>query len=323
LDDWAAREQLNRDEQMMQNFWIDAHHHLWSYNPEEYPWMSDRMDVLRRDFEIGELQTLANAHSVLGTVAVQARQTLAETDWLLDIAERTPLLRGVVGWVPLISPDLERDLERLRARPILKSVRHVLHDEPDPNYMLCTDFNAGIRLLERYDLRYDLLIFAEHLPQTIEFVDRHPNQIFVLDHIAKPRIADGEIATWSKQISALSERQNVFCKISGMITEAIWQRWSEAQLEPYFDTILSAFGSSRLMFGSDWPVLTLASSYACWIDIVGRMIQRLSGAEAEDIMWRTAQRVYGLTLSSESIPSTNQLSCATEDLVPRGGYLPK
>ena len=286
----------------MQNFWIDAHHHLWRYNAEEYPWMSERMDVLRRDFEAEELQMLADAHSVVGTVVVQARQTLAETDWLLDIAERTRLIGGVVGWVPLASPVLERDLDRLHARQMLKGVRHVLHDEADPNYMLREDFNAGIRLLERYGLRYDLLVFAEHLPQTVEFVDRHPNQVFVLDHIGKPRIADGEIATWSKHIRALSERQNVSCKISGMATEANWRDWSEDQFAPYIETILSAFGSSRLMFGSDWPVLTLASSYSRWIGAVGRMIERLSDAEAEDIMSRTAQRVYGLEPYSASIP---------------------
>lgn len=278
----------------MQDFWIDAHHHLWHYNAEEYPWMSDGMDVLRRDFEVDELQTLAKAHSVAGTVAVQARQTLSETEWLLDIAERTPLILGVVGWVPLISSDLEGDLERLHARPMLKGVRHVLHDEADPNYMLREDFNVGIRLLERYGLRYNLLIFAEHLPQTIDFVDRHPNQMFILDHIAKPRIADGEMAIWNKHLRALSERQNVACKISGMVTEANWQDWSEDHLAPYIEAVLSAFGSSRMMFGSDWPVLTLASSYDRWIGTVGRIVERLSAAEAEDIMWRTAQRVYGL-----------------------------
>ena len=263
--------------------------------------MSEQMDVLRRDFEIDELKQLANAHSVVGTVVVQARQTLVETQWLLDIADRSSLIRGVIGWVPLTEPGVERHLERLSTQSKLKGVRHVLHDEPDPNYMLRGDFNAGIRLLESYGLRYDLLIFAEHLPQAIEFVDRHPNLVFILDHIAKPRIAAGEIVNWSKHIRVLSERQNVFCKISGMVTEADWQTWSEAQLKPYFDTVFSAFDSSRLMFGSDWPVLTLASSYARWIRTVSRMIGRLSSAEAEDIMCRTAERAYGLKPYSNSI----------------------
>ena len=298
---------------MKQNFWIDAHHHLWRYNAEEYSWMSERMNVLRRDFDIAELQTLANEHSVLGTVAVQARQTLAETEWLLDTAEQTSLIRGVVGWVPLTHPALEQQLDRLRAHSLLRGVRHVLHDEADPDYMLRGDFNAGIRLLERYGLRYDLLVFAEHLPQTIEFVDRHPNQIFVLDHIAKPHIAAGEIEPWSRQLYALSERQNVCCKISGMVTEADWQQWTETQLEPYLETILSAFGSSRLMFGSDWPVLTLASSYGRWIGAVGQVVERLSDAEAADIMWRTAQRVYGLEPCSDSISSTNHCDSTTEE----------
>lgn len=278
--------------------------------------MSDRMQALRRDFAIDELQALARVHSVAGTVVVQARQTLAETDWLLDIAGSSSLIRGVVGWAPLTEPDIEPQLDGLCAHPMLRGVRHVLHDEPDPNYMLRADFNAGVRLLERYGLCYDLLVFAVHLPQTIEFVDRHPNQIFILDHIAKPCIVDSEIATWSKHLRILSERQNVFCKISGMVTEADWQHWSEAQLQPYFEMVLSAFGASRLMFGSDWPVLTLASSYGRWIDAVGRTIQRLSDAEAGDIMWRTAQRVYGLKPYSDAISSTNHPGSTPEKSTP-------
>jgi L-fuconolactonase len=279
----------------MRDFWIDAHHHLWSYKPEEYSWMSDRMDTLRRDFSIDDLQALAQEWNVTGTVAVQARQTLTETDWLVGIAERSALLTGVVGWVPLTEPDVEEHLSKLCERSKLKGVRHVLHDEPDPNYMLRADFNAGVRLLERYGLRYDLLIFAEHLPQTIEFVDKHPNQVFVVDHIAKPRIASGDIETWGNDLHALSERQNVFCKVSGMVTEAEWIAWTESQLQPYFDTVLSAFGTSRMMFGSDWPVLTLGSSYGRWIDTVAHMLARLSDEEAMDVMHRTAIQVYGLT----------------------------
>jgi len=257
--------------------------------------MSDRMDGLRRDFSIGDLQALAQEWNVVGTVAVQARQTLAETDWLLGIAEESALVAGVVGWVPLTDPDVDRHLNELCKRSKLKGVRHVLHDEPDPNYMLREDFSAGVRLLERHGLRYDLLIFAEHLPQTIEFVDRHPNQVFIVDHIAKPHIDLGEIKTWGKDLHALSERQNVFCKVSGMVTEADWTSWTESQLQPYFDTVLSAFGPSRMMFGSDWPVLTLGCTYGRWIDTVAKMLARLSDEEAEDVMHRTAARVYGLT----------------------------
>lgn len=257
--------------------------------------MSDRMEGLRRDFSIGDLQSLAQEYGVGATVAVQARQTLTETDWLLEIAERSSFIQGVVGWVPLAERDVERYLNKLSKRSKLKGVRHVLHDEPDSNYVSRTDFNAGVKLLERLGLRYDLLIFAEHLPQTINFIDMHPNQIFVVDHIAKPQIFSGDIEIWASDLHALSERQNVFCKLSGMVTEADWTTWTQSQLQPYFDTVLSAFGPSRMMFGSDWPVLTLASTYGRWIDAVAQMLAPLSDAEAEDVMHRTAEQVYGLT----------------------------
>lgn len=264
--------------------------------------MSDRMEVLRRDFLIDDLQGLAQEHDVVGTVAVQSRQTLSETLWLLDIAERSSLIHGVVGWVPLVEPDVEEHLNRLSSRSKLRGVRHVLHDEPDRNYMLRTDFNEGVRLLERYGLAYDLLIFAEHLPQTIKFVDQHPNQIFVVDHIAKPRIASSEIEAWGKNLHALSQRQNVYCKVSGMVTEADWTTWTQSQMQPYFDTVLSAFGPSRMMFGSDWPVLTLASSYRRWIDTVSQMLSALSHADSEWVKQRTAVRAYRLT-PSEDVPA--------------------
>jgi L-fuconolactonase len=289
----------------MLDFWIDAHHHLWDYQADEYPWMSQQMDRLRRDFSIDDLQALARECNVAGTVAVQARQMLAETDWLLSIAERSDLISGVVGWVPLTDHDVERHLNAFCKRSKLKGVRHVLHDEPDPNYMLRADFNTGIRLLERYGLRYDLLIFAEHLPQTIQFVDKHPNQLFIVDHIAKPPIASGDIERWGRELHALSERPNVFCKVSGMVTEADWSSWTETQLKPYFDTVLSAFGPSRMMFGSDWPVLTLGSTYGRWIDTVTQMLTSLSDEEAKDVMHRTAARVYGLSLLQEESVSVD------------------
>lgn len=270
--------------------------------------MSDRMDILRRDFSIAELQTLAQEYGVAGTVAVQARQTLSETDWLLDIAEDSELIRGVVGWIPLIESNVEEYLNKISKRSKLKGVRHVLHDESDPDYMLRKDFNIGVRMLERYGLRYDLLIFAEHLPQTIRFVDKHPNQVFIVDHIAKPRIASGGIKAWGNDLYALSERPNVFCKLSGMVTETEWTAWTESQLQPYFDTVLSAFGPSRMMFGSDWPVLTLASSYGRWIDTVAHMLARLSDGEAQNVMHGTAERVYGLTLRQASLPGPDDFA---------------
>lgn len=256
--------------------------------------MSEKMSNLRRNFTTDDLRRVAYNCGVQGTVAVQARQMLQETQFLLDAAADCALIRGVVGWVPLTDADVEAHLERFSQTRLLKGVRHVLHDEPDPFYMLREDFNVGIDLLRKFDLRYDLLIFAKHIPQTINFVDRHPEQIFVVDHIAKPAIGEGEIEQWRTGIQALSQRENVFCKLSGMVTEADWNSWKPAQLRPYFDVVLETFGPSRLMFGSDWPVMTVASRYEDWIAVVSDMLDELSDDEANSIMQGTATRVYRL-----------------------------
>jgi L-fuconolactonase len=273
---------------------IDAHHHLWKYSSKEYPWMSDKMDVLRRDYVHDDLSAVAAAAGITGTVVVQAQQTIAETEWLLSLAEDSKLIRGVVGWVSLVDAKVEAALEELAQRPKLKGVRHVLHDEADDRYMLREDFNRGIGSLKQFDLRYDLLIFERHLLQTIEFVDRHPNQIFILDHIAKPRIHEQVIEPWRSNLQELARRENIYCKISGMVTEAEWHSWNEAQLWPYMETVLAAFGPGRLMFGSDWPVLNLASDYTSWVELVKRAVDKLSPHERQQIMAKTAVEVYGL-----------------------------
>ncbi len=273
---------------------IDAHHHLWKYSAPQYPWISENMGVLRRDFLIQDLMDVLEESNIEGVVTVQARQTLAETRWLLDLARNHNFIRGVVGWVALTDPKVDRDLEQFSTHAKLKSVRHVLQDEPDDFYILRQDFNRGIKLLEDFGLRYDLLIFERHLPQTIEFVDRHPNQIFILDHIAKPLIREGVIFPWKENIRELARRENVFCKLSGLVTEASWQSWTEADLDPYLQVVLTAFGAKRVMFGSDWPVLLLGSSYERWVDTVRRGISQLSEYEQERIWGKTATEVYRL-----------------------------
>lgn len=273
---------------------IDAHHHLWRYNDRDYIWMTGEMASLRRDFLVSDLDAVTRSAAVQGTVAVQACQTIAETEWLLDLAERNSIILGVVGWVPLIAETVPNDLDRLVENPRLKAVRHVLHDEPDDFFMLRDDFNRGISSLKKHGLVYDLLIFERHLSQTIEFVDRHPDQIFVLDHIAKPRIKDQVLSPWKEKITDLAKRENVFCKISGMATEADWNGWTANQLRSYFDVVLNAFGPRRLMFGSDWPVLTLASSYTRWVDTFRSFIGDLSTSEQDNICSQTARRAYNL-----------------------------
>lgn len=250
------------------------------------------MQVLRHDYLPADLDKLMQQSGIDGSVAVQARQSVEETEWLLDLSNQNSFIRGVVGWVPLVDPLVVSHLEKFAAHPKLKAVRHVLHDEPDDFYMLRDDFNRGIASLLPYQLRYDILIFERHLPQTIQFVDRHPNQIFIVDHIAKPKIADHQIADWQKYLTELAKRENVYCKLSGMVTEANWQQWTDADLEPYLEIAIKAFGPSRLMFSSDWPVLNLAATYNRWVTTVQQSIQNLSVSEQHQIMGITATKAY-------------------------------
>jgi L-fuconolactonase len=274
---------------------IDAHHHLWKHNNNDYEWMNDdRLRPLRRDFLTQDLIEATRDSDVHGTVAVQACQTIVETEFLLDTASSRSQVRGVVGWLPLCSPDVDSAIERFSSEPKFKGVRHVLQDEPDDFFMLRDDFNRGVARLKGFDLVYDILIFERHLPQAIEFVDRHPSQVFVLDHVAKPRIKEGVISPWDERICQLAKRENVYCKVSGMVTEADWGGWSVQQLKPYVDVVLAAFGPSRLMFGSDWPVLTLASDYQTWVHTVHSLIADLSMDERDRIMSGTAHEAYRL-----------------------------
>lgn len=277
---------------------VDAHHHFWKYNPAEYAWISEAMSVLRRDFLPPDLKSEIAKTGIDAVVSVQARQSLVETEWLLDLADGNDFIRGVVGWVPLVSPTVRADLERLADRPRLKAVRHVLQDEPDDGYMLRDDFNRGIGALKDLGLRYDILIYARHLPQSIQLVDRHPDQVFVLDHVAKPAIKSGQLAGWRENLRELARRPNVYCKISGMVTEADWHHWTPADLRPFVEVVLDAFGPSHLMFGSDWPVCLLASPYAGWHRFVASSIATLSGAEQDRIMGLTAAEAYGLDANS-------------------------
>lgn len=274
---------------------IDAHHHLWSYSPHEYGWISDSMSALRRDFHPDDLQDEITSAGIDGVVSVQARQTIEETFDLLDFATQYDFIRGVVGWVPLVEPGVARQLERLADRLDFKGVRHVVQDEPDDDFILRDDFNRGVAELKRSELRYDILIFERHLPQAIRFVDRHPQQVFILDHLAKPRIAGGQLSPWRENLSELARRENVYCKLSGLVTEADWQAsWTPAQLTPYMDAALEAFGPSRLMFGSDWPVCLLACEYKRWVDVVREFALKLSPTEQGRLFGATAVEAYNL-----------------------------
>jgi len=273
---------------------IDAHHHLWKYDAKEYDWIDDSMRVIRRDFLPPDLKRELDAAGVSGAVSVQARQTVEETRWLLDFASRNSFIRGVVGWAPLIDPKVTGIIEGFARNPKLRGMRHVLQGEKDDRYMLRDDFNNGIRALHHFGLVYDILIFERHLPPAIELVDRHPGQTFVLDHVAKPKIREHVISPWRENIREFAKRPNVYCKISGMVTEADWKNWTEDDLKPYLDTVLEAFTPRRLMFGSDWPVCLVASSYVRWHKLVSKSIARFTEAERSRILGGTAIQAYGL-----------------------------
>lgn len=281
----------------MDNVCIDAHQHLWRYLPPGPPWMAEGMEVLRRDFLVEDLRAVTAEAGVTGTIVVETERSIAETEWLSKVAASSDLIRGVVGWAPLTIPGTASELETIAALPKIKAVRHPIHDEPDDQFVLRADFNRGIAELKQFDLGYDILIFEKHLPQTIEFVDRHPNQIFILDHAAKPRIRDHVLSPWQDNIRELALRTNVYCKISGMVTEADWGSWSDEGLSPYFDTVLEAFTPKRLMFGSDWPVVTLASSYRRWVGTVRSAIAQLSQNERDWILAKTAIEAYRLAMA--------------------------
>ena len=250
--------------------------------------MDDRMGVLKRDYLPPDLAPLLAGLGFEGTVAVQARQNLEETRWLLELADQHNLIKGVVGWVDLRSPDLRRQLEMF---PKLVGVRHVVHDEPDDGFMLRPDFRRGIAQLREFGLTYDLLLFPKHLPVAVELVKEFPDQPFILDHIAKPAIRAGTISPWREDLRRLADFPNVSCKLSGMVTEAKWKDWRPEDFHPYLDVVYDAFGTDRLMIGSDWPVCTLSGEYSPTLNAV---IDHVPERHREAILGENCKRIYDL-----------------------------
>jgi L-fuconolactonase len=273
---------------------VDAHQHFWRYDEKEYDWIGDELAAIRRDFLPADLARELGPAGVDAVVSVQARQTLGETRWLLKLAEANDFIAGVVGWVPLVSPTVGDVLADLAGNRRLCGVRHVLQGESDPEFASRRDFNAGIAALRGVGLAYDILVYEGQLPMATALVDRHPDQVFVVDHAAKPRIRDGVLAPWRERIRELGRRPNVFCKLSGMVTEADPRAWTPASLEPYAGVVLESFGPSRVMFGSDWPVCLAACSYSRWLATVRERCAGLSAAERESVLGGTARRAYGL-----------------------------
>lgn len=280
---------------------IDAHQHFWQYNPAEYQWIDDSMKSLRRDFLPEDLRSLIERNDFHGSVAVQVRQTLQETRWLLDLAALHSWIVGVVGWVDLRSPEVRTQLKDLTRNPKLVGVRHIVQGEPHDRFLLQPDFLRGVSVLEEFDLAYDILIYARHLPVAAEFVERFPQQRFVLDHLAKPPIKSGEIDAWAQGIARLAAFPNISCKLSGLVTEADWQGWTPQQIIPYLDVAFECFGPDRLMIGSDWPVCLVAASYSKAIDVVKSYLVQKSPECLDRVLGGNAQHFWDLQASSEQL----------------------
>jgi len=273
---------------------IDAHQHFWQYDADEYGWINDEMAVLRRDSLPGDLKPLLDAAGFGGCVAVQARQSLEETRFLLDLADRNDFIRGVVGWVDLRSAALPAQLAEFTRNRKFVGVRHVVQDEPDDAFLLRADFQRGIAQLAEYGLAYDVLIYTRQQRAAARLVEAFPEQRFVLDHIAKPLIAQGTMEPWNTELRALARLPNVWCKVSGMVTEARWKDWRADDFRPYLNTVFEAFGPGRILIGSDWPVCTVAADYERTLGIVIDYISLLPREQQDAILGGNCAAFYRL-----------------------------
>jgi len=275
---------------------IDSHQHYWHFNTADYGWMGENMSVIKRDFLPTDLLPELKSIDFDGSVAVQARQSLEETNWLLQLADEHPHIKGVVGWLDLQSEQAEEQIAAFAKHHKAVGVRHVIHDEEDLDFMLRPAFIRGVQLLEKYDLVYDILIFPTHLANTIEFVKQFSDkQIFVVDHIAKPLIKDGIVSPWKEDIVALAKFPNVYCKVSGMVTEADWNTWKPENIRPYLDVIMDAFGPERILIGSDWPVCLVAGKYSEVMQVVTDYISTFTEKEQALMLGENAAKAYRIT----------------------------
>ncbi len=273
---------------------IDAHQHFWQFDAVRDAWITNDMQVIRRDFLPEDLKEVLAQNQIDGCVAVQAAQEPAETDFLVQLAIKHDFIKGVVGWVDLQAPDLSEKLAEYKKQPQLRGFRHVLQAEPDEAFMLRPAFVAGVKALRDYDFTYDILIYPRHLSNAVELVQQCPDQPFVLDHLAKPYIREGKIHPWKEDLTALAAQENVCCKISGLITEADWNTWTYEQLVPYLDVAFDAFGTDRLLFGSDWPVCLVAGNYQRVKQVLERYMEDFTPTEKNNIFGGNATRFYAL-----------------------------
>jgi L-fuconolactonase len=274
---------------------IDAHQHFWHYDPVRDSWITDEMSVLKRDFLPDDLKPLLDAQGVEGTVVVQADQSEDETHFLLRLADSHPFIQGVVGWVDLLAPALEERLEHFSQFGRLCGVRHIAQAEAD-DYLAREDVARGIGLLSDFGLTYDILVYPQQLPAALSLVEKLPDSPFVVDHLAKPLIRPGETEPWASHMKELAQNPNVWCKVSGLVTEADWRQWRQEDMRPYLDVVFEAFGLDRLMFGSDWPVCLLAASYQEVWDLISGYASQLPAPERDGLFGGNAANFYGLAV---------------------------
>jgi len=272
---------------------IDAHVHFWKYNPIKDAWITDEMGLLQRNFFLQDLQPVLHENGVTGIIAVQADQSENETDFLLRLANKNPFIKGIVGWVDLQNKNLEDKLLYWSEYPVIKGFRHIVQAESD-GFLRKEAFVNGIKLLKSFDFTYDILIYPNQLKEAIQFVNKYPNQKFILDHCAKPCIRDQKINEWKIEIKEIAKNENVYCKVSGLVTEAKWNEWKTEDLYPYLDVVFESFGTDRILFGSDWPVILLSSTYNKWKNLLEKYMLQFSDEEKQKVFDTNAIKFYNL-----------------------------
>jgi len=273
---------------------IDSHQHFWMYDPVKHEWIDDDMHRIRKHFLPEDLKKNYIQHQIDGCIAIQADQTLEETDFLIDLASKHNFIKGIVGWVDLQAKTIDKVLEEYSAQSIVKGFRHVVQGELDPNFILRPNFLRGLSALKPYHFTYDILVFPHQLGAVLELVKRMPNQQFVIDHGAKPYIKDGFYDGWATLMKAIGKYPNVYCKLSGLITEANYNTWTPEQIKPYLELVFEAFGSKKLLFGSDWPVCLVAGNYEQVKTLITNFIANLSHDEQTDILGKNAIQFYNI-----------------------------
>ena len=274
---------------------IDAHVHFWKYNKIKDGWITNEMKVLQKDFLPGDLAKEIKENDLEGIVAVQAHQTEDETMFLLNLAEKNPIVKGVVGWIDLQNKNIEKKLLYYSKLPLIRGFRHIVQSEPE-RFLLNHQFLNGIRYLNDFQFSYDILIYENQLKEAIEFVNKFPSQKFIIDHCAKPSIKNKSIIQWKQLLKEVAENQNVFCKLSGLITEARWNQWNEEDLYPYFDSVFDYFGTDRILFGSDWPVILLSGNYLKWKNLLKKYMNQFSSQENQKVFRENAIEFYNLII---------------------------